>query len=298
MPIAATRALLSAALSGAARGVEVRVDPVFGFDVPVAVPGVDTSLLDPRSTWADPDAYDDKARYSPALPCQLRGELAADAGPERRGRRPGREGLKPLQPVVTGSRRHGAVPAGVGRLDLDLVAAGGERARVEARGRGRSGSDRGARPCSVASSGRRRRRSGRSTGSSRGRRRRRPGLVTVSVANETPAQEWRASPACRSTAPAPRAASCRDASTTRSTTPVSDRPASVRPARSSLRLRMTGRVSSAKGPSAPGRRGFTYRPSRISAKCTCAQGASTYPTIVRYATTRCPWRIAGRMCQY
>jgi phosphoenolpyruvate carboxykinase (ATP) len=24
---------------------------------------VDSSLLDPRSTWSDPDAYDEKARY-------------------------------------------------------------------------------------------------------------------------------------------------------------------------------------------------------------------------------------------
>jgi phosphoenolpyruvate carboxykinase (ATP) len=62
MPIKATRALLAAALSGALDDADFRVDEVFGFDVPAAVPGVDTALLDPRSTWADPAAYDAKAR--------------------------------------------------------------------------------------------------------------------------------------------------------------------------------------------------------------------------------------------
>jgi phosphoenolpyruvate carboxykinase (ATP) len=63
MPIAATRALLRAALDGELDQVEYRMDPIFGFEVPVEVPGVDSSLLDPRSTWSDPDAYDEKARY-------------------------------------------------------------------------------------------------------------------------------------------------------------------------------------------------------------------------------------------
>jgi phosphoenolpyruvate carboxykinase (ATP) len=62
MPIEATRALLAAVLSGDLEGLEFRQDPVFGFQVPTAAPGVDESLLDPRSTWADPEAYDRKAR--------------------------------------------------------------------------------------------------------------------------------------------------------------------------------------------------------------------------------------------
>ena len=61
MPIKATRALLSAALDGSLAGAEFRRDPNFGFDVPVAVPGVDTALLDPRNTWADKAAYDAQA---------------------------------------------------------------------------------------------------------------------------------------------------------------------------------------------------------------------------------------------
>jgi phosphoenolpyruvate carboxykinase (ATP) len=61
MPIRATRALLSAALDGTLSGVEYRRDRVFGFDVPVDVPGVDATLLDPRATWANPAAYDAQA---------------------------------------------------------------------------------------------------------------------------------------------------------------------------------------------------------------------------------------------
>jgi phosphoenolpyruvate carboxykinase (ATP) len=61
MPIDATRTLLDAALSGDLDDVEYRLDPTFRLEIPVAVPGVDAALLDPRSTWADPEAYDTKA---------------------------------------------------------------------------------------------------------------------------------------------------------------------------------------------------------------------------------------------
>ncbi|MGH3071212.1 MAG: phosphoenolpyruvate carboxykinase (ATP) [Gaiellaceae bacterium] len=61
MPIQATRALLRAAISGELEGVEYRTDELFGFEVPVEVPDVDRTLLDPRGTWADPEAYDAKA---------------------------------------------------------------------------------------------------------------------------------------------------------------------------------------------------------------------------------------------
>ena len=58
MPIKETRALLNAALDGSLKNVKFRKDPNFGFEVPVAVPGVDSSILEPRSTWANPAEYD------------------------------------------------------------------------------------------------------------------------------------------------------------------------------------------------------------------------------------------------
>jgi phosphoenolpyruvate carboxykinase (ATP) len=61
MPIRATRALLTAALDGSLHNVEFRKDPNFGFEVPVAVPGVADQLLDPRRTWEDKAAYDAQA---------------------------------------------------------------------------------------------------------------------------------------------------------------------------------------------------------------------------------------------
>ena len=61
MPIAATRSMLHAALSGRLESGAFRTDEVFGFEVPEKVPGVDTKLLDPRSTWRDPEAYDEQA---------------------------------------------------------------------------------------------------------------------------------------------------------------------------------------------------------------------------------------------
>jgi phosphoenolpyruvate carboxykinase (ATP) len=61
MPIAATRAIVRAALSGELDGAPTRTDPNFGFEVPTAIEGDDAALLDPRGTWADPEAYDASA---------------------------------------------------------------------------------------------------------------------------------------------------------------------------------------------------------------------------------------------
>ncbi|MFO1141292.1 MAG: phosphoenolpyruvate carboxykinase [Amaricoccus sp.] len=67
MPIAATRALLTAALDGSLAKGAFRRDPSFGFEVPIAAAGVDPALLDPRSTWSDPAAYDAQAQRLVAM---------------------------------------------------------------------------------------------------------------------------------------------------------------------------------------------------------------------------------------
>ncbi|UNK38129.1 phosphoenolpyruvate carboxykinase [Shinella sp. H4-D48] len=62
MPIKATRTLLAAALDGSLKDALFRRDDNFGFQVPVSVPGVDTKILDPRSTWSNGPAYDKQAQ--------------------------------------------------------------------------------------------------------------------------------------------------------------------------------------------------------------------------------------------
>mgnify|MGYP000367731390 CR=1 FL=1 len=61
MPIKATRALLASALDGSLLKADMRMDPWFGFAVPTHCAGVDSQILNPRSTWADASAYDAQA---------------------------------------------------------------------------------------------------------------------------------------------------------------------------------------------------------------------------------------------
>jgi phosphoenolpyruvate carboxykinase (ATP) len=57
-PLAVTRALVKAALSGVLLKTEMRRDENFNFAVPVEVAGVDATYLNSRDSWADVKAYD------------------------------------------------------------------------------------------------------------------------------------------------------------------------------------------------------------------------------------------------
>ncbi len=67
MSIAHTRSMVRAALSGALDDVPTAIDPVFGVAVPTACPDVPSEVLTPRSTWADPEAYDHRAAELAAM---------------------------------------------------------------------------------------------------------------------------------------------------------------------------------------------------------------------------------------
>jgi phosphoenolpyruvate carboxykinase (ATP) len=60
--IAHTRAMVRAVLGGELEGVPMVTDPVFGLQVPTTCPDVPAEVLQPRSTWQDPDAFDAQAR--------------------------------------------------------------------------------------------------------------------------------------------------------------------------------------------------------------------------------------------
>ncbi len=82
-----TRAMVRAAIDGDIEHAETSVDPIFGFTVPKTCPDVPSSVLWPRNTWADADAYDQQARKLADLfkenfkQFTLPGEAVHNAGP-------------------------------------------------------------------------------------------------------------------------------------------------------------------------------------------------------------------------
>jgi phosphoenolpyruvate carboxykinase (ATP) len=63
MSLSYTRALISAALSGELDKVNYETHDVFGVSMPVECKNVPPTILNPRNTWNDVDAYDQKAQF-------------------------------------------------------------------------------------------------------------------------------------------------------------------------------------------------------------------------------------------
>ena len=56
-----TRGIIDAILSGAINEAPTKKLPIFNFDIPTALPGVDTNILDPRDTYAKAADWEVKA---------------------------------------------------------------------------------------------------------------------------------------------------------------------------------------------------------------------------------------------
>ncbi len=62
MDITGTRRIIDAILDGSILNAEFDTMPIFNLQIPKALPGVDTNVLNPRNAWEDKDAYDAGAR--------------------------------------------------------------------------------------------------------------------------------------------------------------------------------------------------------------------------------------------
>ena len=60
MDLPSTRTIINAVLDGSINDVSFEKDPVFGFEIPTSLEGVETKILNPRNTWQDPEKYDEK----------------------------------------------------------------------------------------------------------------------------------------------------------------------------------------------------------------------------------------------
>ena len=61
MKLAYTRAMITAALKGELDNVQYEQHPIFSVAYPTTCPNVPSEVLNPRNTWSDKNAYDDKA---------------------------------------------------------------------------------------------------------------------------------------------------------------------------------------------------------------------------------------------
>jgi phosphoenolpyruvate carboxykinase (ATP) len=63
VPLKHTRSMVDAIHDGALLEAPKETEPVFGLNVPTECPNVPDDILMPRSTWDDPQAYDEKAEH-------------------------------------------------------------------------------------------------------------------------------------------------------------------------------------------------------------------------------------------
>ena len=122
MDIAHTRSMVRAALDGRLAQAAFRTDPTFLVDVPLTCPDVPASFLDPRATWADPEAYD-RGRDPPGHDVRRQLQRLRRRRQRRHpGGRPGRAGrlhADPSERRRSGRRLSSAIRRGSGRAAGD-----------------------------------------------------------------------------------------------------------------------------------------------------------------------------------
>jgi phosphoenolpyruvate carboxykinase (ATP) len=80
-----TRAIIDAIHAGTLASAPTVEDPVFGFQVPTSCPEVPAEILQPRNTWTDKAAYDEKAKKVAGLFRENFKKYEAQASAEVRG---------------------------------------------------------------------------------------------------------------------------------------------------------------------------------------------------------------------
>ena len=86
--IAHTRTIVRAALAGVLDDAAYARDPVFGVDVPLAIPDVPPSILNQKKTWADGKGFDRQARRLAEMFVKNFAPFAASVGDEVRSAGP------------------------------------------------------------------------------------------------------------------------------------------------------------------------------------------------------------------
>lgn len=88
-----TRAMVRAVLSGGLAHSAITADPVFGVQLPQACPDVPPAVLQPRTTWPNPQAYDTQAQRLSEMFGKNFQQFANDVSPEVRTAGPRQAGV-------------------------------------------------------------------------------------------------------------------------------------------------------------------------------------------------------------